>query len=224
MHGLNGNPGLGHRYDVPSFSKVTTNYMDLCASFSTQEYSPDKFSYADTMKTLSSEKDATAPPHATNPLPKYPLSTFPSKTNSFNVKTYGETDDAYEIGKEIGSGAYATVRECTLPSQPGKKFAVKIYNKQRLLSSEILLNIRREMSILESLNHPNIVRLYETIESTKSVCLIFEYLKGGSVADYMHTKLAKHLDELEAKRLFLQTVKAVQYLSLIHICRCRRAI
>ena len=60
----------------------------------------------------------------------------------------------------------------------------------------------REMRILKTLNHPNIVRLYEVIDTEKELFLIMEYASGGEVFDY----LVAHgrMQEKEARAKFRQ--------------------
>lgn len=43
----------------------------------------------------------------------------------------------------------------------GEKIAIKILEKSRIKKDDDLMRIRREMSILKKVNHPNIIKLYE---------------------------------------------------------------
>ena len=62
----------------------------------------------------------------------------------------------------------------------------------------------REMRILKTLNHPNIVRLYEVIDTEKELYLVMEYASGGEVFDY----LVAHgrMQEKEARAKFRQVI------------------
>ncbi|KFO25392.1 Serine/threonine-protein kinase MARK1 [Fukomys damarensis] len=86
--------------------------------------------------------------------------------------------------------------------------AVKIIDKTQLNPTS-LQKLFREVRIMKILNHPNIVKLFEVIETEKTLYLIMEYASGGEVFDY----LVAHgrMKEKEARAKFRQIVSAVQY-------------
>ncbi len=77
-----------------------------------------------------------------------------------------ENLDNYFIGKRIGQGAYAVVR-LGLHKVLNQKIAVKIYEKIKLMEPNRRKSVKREMKIMEKLDHPNIAKLYEAFESHK---------------------------------------------------------
>ncbi|XP_041445095.1 microtubule affinity regulating kinase 2 L homeolog isoform X4 [Xenopus laevis] len=113
----------------------------------------------------------------------------------------------YRLLKTIGKGNFAKVK-LARHVLTGKEVAVKIIDKTQLNSSS-LQKLFREVRIMKVLNHPNIVKLFEVIETEKTLYLIMEYASGGEVFDY----LVAHgrMKEKEARAKFRQIVSAVQY-------------
>ncbi|XP_060772832.1 serine/threonine-protein kinase MARK2 isoform X6 [Neoarius graeffei] len=113
----------------------------------------------------------------------------------------------YRLLKTIGKGNFAKVK-LAKHVLTGKEVAVKIIDKTQLNSSS-LQKLFREVRIMKLLNHPNIVKLFEVIETEKTLYLVMEYASGGEVFDY----LVAHgrMKEKEARAKFRQIVSAVQY-------------
>ncbi|XP_042615774.1 serine/threonine-protein kinase MARK2-like isoform X2 [Cyprinus carpio] len=113
----------------------------------------------------------------------------------------------YRLLKTIGKGNFAKVK-LARHVLTSKEVAVKIIDKTQLNSSS-LQKLYREVKIMKFLNHPNIVKLFEVIDTEKTLYLIMEYASGGEVFDY----LVAHgrMKEKEARAKFRQIVSAVQY-------------
>ncbi|XP_059384548.1 serine/threonine-protein kinase MARK2 isoform X1 [Carassius carassius] len=113
----------------------------------------------------------------------------------------------YRLLKTIGKGNFAKVK-LARHVLTSKEVAVKIIDKTQLNSSS-LQKLYREVRIMKLLNHPNIVKLFEVIETEKTLYLVMEYASGGEVFDY----LVAHgrMKEKEARAKFRQIVSAVQY-------------
>ena len=69
---------------------------------------------------------------------------------------------------KIGQGSFATVKRC-IHRSTGHFVAMKIYEKKNIKDEEMSTALRREIYILAALNHPNIVSLYEVINSRTHV-------------------------------------------------------
>uniref|UniRef100_A0A8C1GKT7 non-specific serine/threonine protein kinase n=1 Tax=Cyprinus carpio TaxID=7962 RepID=A0A8C1GKT7_CYPCA len=106
----------------------------------------------------------------------------------------------YRLLKTIGKGNFAKV-----------KLAKHILTGKevRIAFTPQIKNLFREVRIMKLLNHPNIVKLFEVIETDKTLYLMMEYASGGEVFDY----LVAHgrMKEKEARAKFRQIVSAVQY-------------
>lgn len=77
--------------------------------------------------------------------------------------------DRFEIGTSLGQGSYAVVK-LAKDTHTNKQVAIKIYEKFRLIDPQKRMNLKREINILEKLDHPNIIKLYMTIDTRSQVC------------------------------------------------------
>ncbi|XP_067350424.1 MAP/microtubule affinity-regulating kinase 4 isoform X2 [Channa argus] len=113
----------------------------------------------------------------------------------------------YRLLKTIGKGNFAKVK-LARHILTGREVAIKIIDKTQLNPTS-LQKLFREVRIMKGLNHPNIVQLFEVIETEKTLYLIMEYASGGEVFDY----LVSHgrMKEVEARAKFRQIVSAVHY-------------
>ncbi|XP_026216484.1 serine/threonine-protein kinase MARK1 [Anabas testudineus] len=114
---------------------------------------------------------------------------------------------SYRLLKTIGKGNFAKVK-LARHTLTGREVAIKIIDKTQLNPTS-LQKLFREVSVMKILNHPNIVKLFEVIETEKTLYLVMEYASGGEVFDY----LVAHgrMKEKEARAKFRQIVSAVEY-------------
>lgn len=93
--------------------------------------------------------------------------------------------------------------------------AIKILEKERITDVADVERVAREIHILKLIRHPNIIQLYEIIETPKQLYLIMEYASGGELFDYIvaNTKLP----EQEASKFFQQIVSGVEYIHQLNI-------
>ncbi|KAK6632123.1 Map microtubule affinity-regulating kinase [Polyplax serrata] len=131
-----------------------------------------------------------------------------SRVSSSRSRTSDEPHiGKYKLLKTIGKGNFAKVKLAKhVPT--GKEVAIKIIDKTQL-NPVSLQKLFREVRIMKMLDHPNIVKLFQVIETEKTLYLVMEYASGGEVFDYlvMHGRMK----EKEARAKFRQIVSAVQY-------------
>ncbi|KAK6919913.1 NAF domain [Dillenia turbinata] len=114
----------------------------------------------------------------------------------------------YEMGKTIGEGAFAKVKFAK-NVQTGDCVAIKILDREHVLRHKMVEQIKREISTMKEIKHPNVINLYEVMASKKKIYIVLEYVDGGELFD----KIAKsgRLKEDEARRYFQQLINAVDY-------------
>jgi MAP/microtubule affinity-regulating kinase len=81
---------------------------------------------------------------------------------------------------------------------------MKIYDKEKILSNASRKrSVSREIKLLKKLDHPNIVKLYESIDTRKSLNLVMEHVEGISLYDYVKEKNneGRYLSENEVRMI-----------------------
>ncbi|ELT87514.1 hypothetical protein CAPTEDRAFT_98750 [Capitella teleta] len=127
--------------------------------------------------------------------------------------TLGKRIGFYRIRGELGSGNFSQVK-LGIHALTKEKVAIKILDKTKLDQKTQRL-LSREISSMERLHHPNVIRLYEVVETLAKLHIIMEYANGGE----LFTKISNEgrLPESEAKALFAQIVSAVNHMHENHI-------
>jgi protein-serine/threonine kinase len=116
----------------------------------------------------------------------------------------------YILGQTLGEGEFGKVkmgwkRDSTV------EVAIKLIRRETLGSnSNRLQKIYREIQILRQLDHPNIVRLHEMVETDRHIGIILEYASGGELFDYILNH--RYLKDGPARKLFSQLISGVGYL------------
>ncbi|KAF2139821.1 uncharacterized protein K452DRAFT_299811 [Aplosporella prunicola CBS 121167] len=116
----------------------------------------------------------------------------------------------YILGQTLGEGEFGKVK-MGWKKEGGVQVAIKLIRREVLGSNPSRLpKIYREISILRGLQHPNIVRLHEMVETERHIGIILEYASGGELFDYILNH--RYLKDQSARRLFAQLVSGVGYL------------
>ena len=113
------------------------------------------------------------------------------------------------VGKTIGEGTFGKVK-LGHHILTGEKVAIKILEKEKIKDSGDAERVSRELKILKMVRHPNIVQLYEIIETPKQFYLIMEFANNGELFEYIvnHGKVK----EQQASRFFSQVLAGLEYL------------
>jgi 5'-AMP-activated protein kinase catalytic alpha subunit len=93
--------------------------------------------------------------------------------------------------------------------------AIKILEKDRITDVADVERVSREIHILKIIRHPNIIQLYEIIETSKQLYLITEYISGGELFDYIVS--CGKVKEKEACKFFQQIISGVEYIHKLNV-------
>lgn len=113
----------------------------------------------------------------------------------------------FELGKFLGQGTFAKVYQAK-NLETGMTVAIKIIDKEKVLKVGMIEQIKREISVMRLVRHPNVVQLYEVMASKTKIYFVMEYVKGGE----LFNKVSKgKLKEDVARKYFQQLISAIDF-------------
>uniref|UniRef100_A0A1A8HJ26 CWF19-like protein 2 n=1 Tax=Nothobranchius korthausae TaxID=1143690 RepID=A0A1A8HJ26_9TELE len=120
----------------------------------------------------------------------------------------------YRLGRTLGRGHFAVVK-LGRHVNTGQLVAVKMIDKTKLdvMAASHLL---QEVRCMRLVQHPNVVRLYEVIDTPTTLYLVMELAEGGDLYDYI-LRHERGVAEVTAKRHFAQIVRAVAHCHQLHV-------
>ena len=119
-------------------------------------------------------------------------------------KTVGK----YELGKVLGEGTFGKVQLGT-HIDTGAKVAVKVLSKAKLQQQNMGSQIKKEISIMKLVNHPNVVNLVEVLASRSKIFIVLELVQGGELFDQIVE--AGRFSEEKSRKYFFQLCSGVLY-------------
>eukprot|EP00442_Polarella_glacialis_P009015 CAMPEP_0115076298 /NCGR_PEP_ID=MMETSP0227-20121206/16353_1 /TAXON_ID=89957 /ORGANISM="Polarella glacialis, Strain CCMP 1383" /LENGTH=501 /DNA_ID=CAMNT_0002463431 /DNA_START=159 /DNA_END=1664 /DNA_ORIENTATION=+ len=131
----------------------------------------------------------------------------------FIIDNTGKITDFYTLDKKkLGEGSYGSVCKAKNKST-GAVRAVKTIPKAAMKNVE---GFKKEIAIMKMMDHPNIIKLYETFEDHRNIYLCMELCGGGELFDRIIQH--GHFTEVHAAILMQQIIRAVYYMHENHIC------
>eukprot|EP00755_Sulcionema_specki_P027986 Sspe_Gene.88907::Locus_60812_Transcript_1_1_Confidence_1.000_Length_991::g.88907::m.88907 len=115
----------------------------------------------------------------------------------------------YELGRTLGSGTFSKVKE-GVDVETGVRYAVKIVDKALLTKGHMEQQLKREIAIMKLLDHENVLRMVDVLQTGKNIYLILDLLTGGDLFDKLDQ--AKRFEEAQAQSFFQQLVSGLYYL------------
>ncbi|XP_004287123.1 PREDICTED: CBL-interacting serine/threonine-protein kinase 6 [Fragaria vesca subsp. vesca] len=113
----------------------------------------------------------------------------------------------YELGRMLGHGTFAKVYHAR-NLKTGKSMAMKVVGKEKVIKVGMMEQIKREISVMRMVRHPNIVELHEVMASKSKIYFAMDLVRGGE----LFAKIAKgRLKEDVARVYFQQLISAVDF-------------
>lgn len=115
----------------------------------------------------------------------------------------------YILLQTLGEGEFGKVK-LGVHKDYGEEVAVKLIRRGSVNDQARLGKVEREIEVLRNVKHPNIVRLFDVIETEKYIGIILDFANGGELFD--HILAHRYLKEKDAAKLFAQLISGVDYL------------
>ena len=132
---------------------------------------------------------------------------YSSRGGDFNIREF------YRLGRVLGSGQFGKVRKATSLFDPTLEMAVKTIEKKKLRNIQTFIT---EVEMLRMLDHPNIIKIYETFEDQNAYHIVMELCKGKELLLYLSEK--GHLEEKIASEVFFKILSVVNYMHKHGVC------
>ena len=118
------------------------------------------------------------------------------------------------IKEKLGEGTFGKVK-LAINRQTEQTVAIKILIKNKISKERDKLRLDKEIQILKSLRHPNIVHLFADVQTKHYLYLIMEYIQGIELLKYISSN--SKLPEEEACFYFRQIISSIEYLHKLKI-------
>lgn len=109
-----------------------------------------------------------------------------SEDSEYSATNYTQFSD-YRVGRHLGAGAYAQVKQVVHKST-GLVLAIKVYEKFKLMEAQRKKSVIREINALKKLNHENVMKLFDVIDTPKQLFLVMEFVPGTMLSTYLREK------------------------------------
>ncbi|KAM4590528.1 serine/threonine-protein kinase DCLK1-like isoform 2-T2 [Fundulus diaphanus] len=195
------NGTAGSTFSTPRSGKSPSPILTSPASLRRRQgsqHSGSSLSLAST-KVCSSMDEGDGPSSEAEPVDE--CSTVPASIS-----------DRYKVGRILGNGNFAVVREC-VERLTGREYALKIISKDKCKGKEQM--IQSEVSILRRVKHPNIVLLIEEMDTRSDLYLVMELVKGGDLFDAIMS--SNRYTERDASCMLFNLASAIKYLHSLNI-------
>ena len=142
-----------------------------------------------------------------------------TKSNSKVLKV-----NEYNMGKELGKGAFGQVWKATKGKKEDEQVAIKMLSRSILKRKRVgrfgsaYDSVMGEIAVMKQLNHPNVVQLYEVIDDPDEdlLFLVMELVPGGDLSEPIKAK--RHVPEAELRLWLAGLTLGLEHLHLCGVC------
>ena len=117
----------------------------------------------------------------------------------------------FNVLKELGEGSFGKVL-LVQHKKTNAKYALKVVDKQHVLTEPNKSSFLREVEINYKINHPNIVKLFGHFEDNECCYLLMEYIGGGDLFSYIPVNGKSILKPEQAASIIKDVISAVYYI------------
>ena len=122
----------------------------------------------------------------------------------------------YIISKTLGKGTFGKVKIAYDSENKDEKYACKILKKSNIKNNNDLLRVNREINILSTVDHPNVIKTYEIISTENCEYLLMEFCPKGELFNYIVEN--QNLSKEKSAFFYYQLINGVEYLHRKGIC------
>eukprot|EP00928_Gymnodinium_smaydae_P086880 TRINITY_DN71289_c0_g1_i1.p1 TRINITY_DN71289_c0_g1~~TRINITY_DN71289_c0_g1_i1.p1 ORF type:complete len:504 (+),score=135.32 TRINITY_DN71289_c0_g1_i1:115-1626(+) len=131
----------------------------------------------------------------------------------FIMDNNGKVTDVYDVDKKkLGEGSYGSVRKC-VHKTTGASRAIKTIPRASMKNMD---RFQKELAIMKMMDHPNIIKLYESFEDHKNFYLVMELCLGGELFDRIID--SGHFTEVQAAIVMQHIFRAIYYMHECKVC------
>eukprot|EP00276_Gloeochaete_wittrockiana_P005663 CAMPEP_0184657086 /NCGR_PEP_ID=MMETSP0308-20130426/16967_1 /TAXON_ID=38269 /ORGANISM="Gloeochaete witrockiana, Strain SAG 46.84" /LENGTH=448 /DNA_ID=CAMNT_0027094489 /DNA_START=257 /DNA_END=1600 /DNA_ORIENTATION=+ len=132
-----------------------------------------------------------------------------------HIRKVAKITDVYELGKTLGTGGFAEVKVCKAKGTTSD-WAIKIIKREVYMKNKDAITL--EIRIMQQLDHPNLVRLHDVLESDHELYIVMEWLRGDELFNSIVSKGS--YSERDAAKVLYKLVSALAYLHRLGISHC----
>ena len=128
-------------------------------------------------------------------------------SNLINIKKNLLKD--YIIKGVIGKGTFSEVK-LGIDKKTKEKVAIKILEKNKITNTKDIIRIEREIDIIKSIDHINVIKVYKILQDPEKIYIIMEYCENGELFNRIIDE--KKLPEEECSFFYYQLINGLEYI------------